>query len=234
MLAAGGSALRGQTESVKSNTVSKPDPDAILHELAPENGPPDSLKLNPAQKEKAIRLLLIVKHNETGWNQQLAEYLLATLGFDYQQNRDELLRVWRGCVVKGFDRDCDEDTLELLVHLSQHGDKTLLRPILAGWRYSDGALSEGLGTFISDQLERNPKDLVAALETFSPRAQRGICELGGSADGGGMGPKTARKVLSNLKAVGGEVSERCAHGVRVGNGGADKANSDLPAEDTKK
>ncbi len=72
------------------------------------------------------------------------------------------------------------------------------------------------------------------LGTFSPRRQMYLCTAAGGTDGGGMGPKTERKVLANLKAVGGEVANRCARGVRAGNQDAEKANNDLPAEPSKK
>jgi hypothetical protein len=118
--------------------------------------------------------------------------------------------------------------------LYEQGHHEVLRPLLAGYRYSDGALAGGLGTFYSEQLERNPKAFVSTLTTFSPREQRAICTLGGETDGGGMGHKTERRVLANLKAIGGEVADRCARGVRSGNQDADQANSDLPPEAPKK
>jgi hypothetical protein len=167
-----------------------------------------------------------VKRDETGWHRQLAIYLLAALGHDYERNLDELLRVWR--------RDGDDGTMELLMGLYGQGHKELMQPLLAGYNGWNAAASEGLGAFFSEQLEKNPRDFLAVLATFSPQRQLYLCTAAGGTDGGGMGPKTERKVLANLNAIGGEVASRCARGVRAGNQEADRANSDLPAEPPKK
>jgi hypothetical protein len=198
------------------------DPLGILDQLAPNGTPPHSLALKAAEKARAIRLLVAVKRDETEWHKQLAIYLLATLGHDYELNRDELLKVWR--------KDGDDGTMELLIRLYEQGHKELLRPLVARYDGWNAATSEGLGTFYSEQLEKNPGDFLAVLETFSPKRQLYLCAMAGETDGGGMSLKTERKVLTNLREIGGEVANRCARGVREGNQEADRANSDLPAE----
>jgi hypothetical protein len=182
--------------------------------------------LKPAEKARAIRLLLAVKRDETEWHRQLAVYLLATLGHDYEHNRDEVLRVWQ--------KDRDDGTMELMIRLYGQGHKELLRPLLARYDGWNAATSEGLGTFYSEQLEKNPRDFLAALAMFPPRKQLYLCTMAGGTDGGGMGPKTEHKVLANLKQVGGDVADRCVRGVRAGNDDANKANSDLPAKPLNK
>jgi len=182
--------------------------------------------LKPAERARAIRLLVAVKRDETGWHRQLAVYLLATLGHDYQRNLDELLRVWH--------RDSDDGTMELLMRLYEQGHKELMQPLLAGYNGWNAATSEGLGTFYSGQLEKDPKDFLAVLATFPPHRQLSLCTAAGGTDGGRMGPERERKVLANLKAIGEEVATRCARGVREGSQDADNANSDLPAEPPKK
>jgi hypothetical protein len=96
-----------------------------------------------------------------------------------------------------------------------------------GW---NAATSEGLGTFYSEQLARNPRDFLAALETFPAKRQLYLCTMAGGTDGGGMGPKPERKVLVNLKEIGGQTAILCARGVRLGNQDANSANSDLPTK----
>jgi hypothetical protein len=219
-----------QSVPVQNGAVNSADSEDILRELAPDDAPPPKLTLKPAARARAIRLLVAVKRGETGWRRQLAIYLLMTLGYDNERNREELLRVWRGCVAPHPETGCDDDTMELIVWLYEQGHKEFLRPLLAGGPHSGGALSEGLGTFYSEQLERNPRDFVSALGAFSPREQSDICELAGGTDGGGMGPKTERKVLANLKAIGGELADRCARGVRLGNREVNEADREEQQE----
>jgi hypothetical protein len=90
-----------------------------------------------------------------------------------------------------------------------------------------------LGTFYSEQLEKNPSEFIAALATFAPRRQMELCTVAGGTDGGGMVPETEHRVLASLKEIGGEVANRCARGVRVGNRDAEAANKDLPAANPK-
>jgi hypothetical protein len=155
---------------------------------------------------------------------QLAIYLLATLGQDYQLNRDDLLRIWHGCVVKDFDHGCDENTGDMLIKLYGQGHRELLRPILAGCHYSDGALSEELYPFYTDQLEHSPKEFVSALASFRQNEQSDICihvggdvcEQTGGGPTNGSYPRTMRTVLANLKENGGKVANRCSREVRKG------------------
>ncbi|MGA2219716.1 MAG: hypothetical protein ABSG51_16620 [Terracidiphilus sp.] len=222
----GVAAILSQTTPILNKGANPADPEGILIQLAPDDGPPPSLALKPAEKARAIRLLVAVKRDETGWHRQLAIYLLATLGYDYERNREELLRVWR--------KDGDDGTMGLLIGLYDQGHKEFLQPLLAGYNGMNAAASEGLGTFYSEQLEKNPRGFLAVLSTFSPRRQLVLCTVAGGTDGGGMGPKTEGRVLANLKEIGGEVAQRCARGVRVGNPAADKANDDLSTEPAKK
>jgi len=213
--------VSGQTVQANPERVSRVTPVGILAQLAPDDTPPRSLALKPAEKARAIRLLVSIKREETGWHQQLAIYLLATLGHDYERNRDDLLKVWS--------KDGDDGTMELLIRLYEQNHKELLPPLLARYDGWNAATSEGLGTFYSEQLEKNPRDFLAVLETFPPKRQLYLCTMAGGTDGGGMSHKSERKVLINLKEIGSNVANRCARGVRAGNQDADRANSNLPA-----
>ena len=94
---------------------------------------------------------------------------------------------------------------------------------------SDGALSDALGPFYAERLELNAKEFVAMLSAFPPKEQRRICWLAGTEDGGGMSPKEERKVLANLKEVGGNLADRCSRSIHTGSREADQSNSDPPA-----
>jgi len=225
-LATGFGVVLCQTAIAQSDAINPADPSGILRQLAPNDTPPRSLTLKPSERTRAIRLLIAVKRDETGWHRQLAQYLLATLGYGYERNRDELLRVWR--------KDGDDGTMELMIGLFDQGHKELLQPLLARYDGWNAATSEGLGTFYSDQLVKNPRDFLTALAMFPRRRQLYLCTAAGGTDGSGMGPSAERRVLANLKKIGGEVASRCARGVRTGNRDADEANSDLPAPQPQK
>lgn len=222
-------AVSGLTAPAQTEGIGVIEPKGILEELAPDGVPASSLKLKPLEKARAIRLLKSVKRNETDLDRkQLANYFLATLGHDYELNLEELLTVWRGCVTNDFGHGCNEDTADLLIKLRKQGHKGILRPLLEGWRYSDGALAEILGDFYGESLERNPKEFVTTLTRFPPKDQKGICELAGGGDGGGMSPETERRVLTSLKVIGGDVANRSARSVRAGINDSDNASSDQP------
>ena len=224
VLVAGVTVAIGQTTPAKNETKNLAGPQEILHELAPDTIPLDSLNPKPDHKARAIRMLMVVKHQDTGWNRQLAVYLLALLGYDYERNRDELLQVWHHCVVKDFDEDCDERTAMSLAGLYQQGHKELLRPLLAGSRNSDGALSEELFPFYLARLMRDPKEFLSAVATFSPADQTQICkqtgeeacEEAGGGPGNGKYPKSMRTVLYNLQKTDGRAAGRCSHAVIKG------------------
>ena len=227
-------AIGAQTAPASGEAVSPPDRDAILLELAPGTVPLDELKPKPADRARAIRLLLAVKSQETGWNRQLAVYLLASLGYEYSQNRDELLQIWHHCVIKDFDEGCNEDTAMILIGLYRQGHEELLRSLLAGGRNSDGALSEEIFPFYAEELAHNPGDFLAVLATFAPKEQSYICEWAATGDGGGMPPDVTHKVLRNLRNAGGAVAARCARSYKVGDQGVEENDRDHPEQSTQK
>jgi hypothetical protein len=221
----GWTAAYSQTAVHQSKGTNPADPQGILVQLAPDDAPPRTLKLGPAERARAIRLLVAVKRDETGWHRQLTVYLLASLGHDYENNQEELLRNRR--------KSGDDGTEALLVGVYAQGHKELLLPLLAGYYGWNAAASEGLGTFYADRLEKTPKDFLAALATFPAHRQLELCTAAGGTDGGGMGPKAEHRVLANLNAIGGDVATRCARGVRAGNKDAEDAGHDPPRPPSK-
>jgi hypothetical protein len=190
----------------------------ILAQLAPDDAPPPSLKLDPPQRARAIQLLIAVKREEMGWHRELAAYLLASLGYNYAVNRDEILRVWR--------EEGDDGNMSLLIDLYGQGHKELLHPLLARYDGWNAATTEGLGTFYSDELEKRPEEFLQALGAFSPARQLELCTAAGSTDGGGMAPDVEHKVLAILKRIGGDMARRCARGVQAGNRDAAESSAD--------
>lgn len=225
--------VSGQTSSEPNDKNNLIDPEGILHELAPGTIPLDSLNPKPANRARAIRLLMDVKRQNTGWNRQQAVYLLSLLGHDYVLNRDELLQAWHHCVVEGYEEDCNEETAMALIGLYKQGHKELLRQLLAGCRNSDGALSEELYPFYAEQLERNTRDFLAALAIFPNKEQQHICESAAWKYDDGIDPETLRKVHNRLMKIGGVVADHCARSYKVGGQAAEDANRDNPVNPPK-
>jgi hypothetical protein len=201
--------VSGQTAPANHLGINPTDSEGILNQLAPDGVPPHSLALKPAEKARAIRLLVAVKRDETEWHRLLAIYLLATLGYEYERNRDELVRIWQS--------SDDDGTMELITDLYEQGHKELLRSLMARGNGENVSTSEGWGYFLGDQIEKNPRDFLAALAKFSSNKQLMLCTCAGQQDGGGMAPETERKVIAKLKDIDGDVALRCARGVRIGN-----------------
>lgn len=206
-------------------TATPASSNGILAQLAPDDAPPPSLKLDSLQRARAIPLLIVAKRDEDGWRRELAAYLLATLDYEYSANRDEILRVWS--------EEGDDGNMGLLIDLYGQGHKELLQPLLARYDGWNAATTEGLGAFYSDELEKHPEEFLQALGAFPPARQLELCTAAGSTDGGGMAPEAERRVLANLKKSGTDVALRCARGVRKGNkdaaGSIDNSESRPPA-----
>jgi hypothetical protein len=213
-----------QTSSAKKPGTDQNSSADIINRLAPDGVAPSTLALAPAQKAQIIRSLTIAKQQETGPRRQMAMYLLATLGQDYQINRNSLLKIWQGCAVKNHDLGCDENTGDMLIKLYKQGHKELLRPILAGSHYSDGALSEELYPFYVDRLDQNQQEFISALATFHPSEQSQICvqvgnevcEQSGGGPTDGSYPALMQTLLTKLKKTDGEIANRCSRAIRQG------------------
>jgi len=193
------------------------DPNGIIHQLATDDGPPADITINPADRAKVIRLLSEAKRNETGWHKQLAIYFLICLNQNYDENVHGLLRIWRSS-------SGDEGTMSLIILIYKHGHHELLEPILEAGLHSDGALSEELGDFYGEELESRTQEFVAALSGLALKNRDAACWLAGAADGGGMAPKTEARVIHNLMVLKSPVADRCARGVRTGNGDAEASS----------
>ena len=191
-----------------TQTPANANPD-IFEALAPSGIIPSRLNLTPAKRTHAIKALIAARSSAGEEKRQEIAYLLATLGYEYQRNRDELLEVLKGCSHEIPTSGCDDMTGDYLMKLYLQGHKELLRPLLAAYPTGNVALQEGLGGFIGDRLAADTREFLAVASTFPPRAQQRICMAAGSEDGGGMPPKDFARVMRNLKAVGGEVAERC-------------------------
>jgi len=205
-----------QKQNSRATPIDFSDPGGIIHQLAPDDGPPSELVIDPSDKPRTIGLLRDAKREEAGWHKQLAIYFLICLNQDYKQNRDDLLRIWRS--------EGDEDTMGLIIRVYSLGHSELLSTILMAERHSDGALSEELGDFFGNELKTHPNEIIAGLSQLSIEDQSQICWSAGAGDGGGMADATLAQVLRNLAKIDSKVAARCAINVR--RGGRDAEVSD--------
>ncbi len=183
----------------------------ILSELAPNDNIPLKLHLQPKERVRAIYLLREVKHEyvQASDRRRLALYLLATLGYDYSANRDELLRAWR--------ESDDDGVMELLNDLYKQGHKECLLPLMRDDTGYNVSTSEGIGEVYSDALTRHQDEFLAALVTLPEKRQSEVCWLMGNGGGGGIGSEEAARLGRILGRAGDPLALRCARQIRDAN-----------------
>jgi hypothetical protein len=120
-------------------------------------------KLQPDEKARMAKQLVAARHGAFAQQNQRIDYLLASLGREYERNRDDLLFHFQGCTHAKPDRDCDDMTGEYLMELYLHGHREVLRPLCAAFPIENVTLSEGLGSFLGDRLPHNTREFAAVL-----------------------------------------------------------------------
>lgn len=192
-------------------------PEEIVEYVLPQ-GDLNAIKKRLAQypRAKLIRVLTTAQREAREPRAQGIAYLLAVLHHDYAANRRRLIKAMRGCNHRPLTMACDEDTAWLLIDLYERGDCTVLDPLLDAGAHSDAALSEMLGTFYGEVLEKHPRAFLRALAPRAAKEQRELAWLAGGLDGGGMADSELREVRSKLRQIGrrrhdqlGTVARRC-------------------------
>jgi hypothetical protein len=151
----------------------------IFDELAPGGAIPARLNLPAETRTHAIKSLVAARSSASGEKRQEIAYLLATVGYDYQRNRDELLDVWQGCSDEISVGGCDDMTGDYLMKLYLQGHKELLRPLFAAYPTWNAALQEGLGGFMGDRMAADTRVFLDLVSTFPPKSQRRMCYAAG-------------------------------------------------------
>jgi hypothetical protein len=160
----------------------------------------------------AIENLKAAQAKASGKRAQQIAFLLAALGTEYSRNRSYLLGSLLGCKSRPV-RDCDEDTVALVIALFERGDGALLAPLVELGPRSDGTMSEILGDFYADTLVHNTDAFLHAIQLLSSSTQQRLCGLAGSRDGGGMAPRELSTVRKQLRGIGDELAFRCLRAV---------------------
>jgi hypothetical protein len=160
---------------------------------------PISGKLARESKEQAIRDLAASQTGTTDAEQQSVAFLLAVARHEYSRQQTFLLGVLRQCSDPRKPNDCNEDSAEMVERLYWSGDKSLLVPLMDMVRHSDGALSESLGSFLSDVLSKEPRAYLRGIASFESETRRRIERLTGLSDGGGLSPGQRLAIRRNAK-----------------------------------
>ncbi len=192
---------------------SKRTDDCVPVETAMKEVLPDGLEgamavLPSDRKDQLTKYLRQLKRAEMAPRcQQQLSFILALLGTDYRQNRDNLFRALRTC---GSARmSCDEDTVQYAITLYKRGHREALGTLLNAGTESDGAASALLGDFYRDTLLQNPQLFIRAVGMLTSMGRRQACFLAGTGDGSGTAPADLKHATEALTAIGGEVALAC-------------------------
>ena len=77
----------------------------------------------------------------------------------------------------------------------------MLKSLLDALPYSDGAMSEGLGTFYSDLLHKHPRTFIRAIAGRPRKERYELCMAAGETDGSGMYDSMLRDVRMSLRRI---------------------------------
>jgi hypothetical protein len=119
------------------------------------------------------------------------------------KHRAELVRKFKACIqpTRPATLDCSEDFVTNLFDLYDHGDRSVLKPLLDAGLSSDGALSEELGWFYSNVLSKNPRTFLAGIRSRPLKQKRQLCLMAGAVDGSGMESAILNHVRHSLRVI---------------------------------
>jgi hypothetical protein len=116
-------------------------------------------------------------------------------------SRENALAMLKGCSRSLYSEGCNEGTAEYLIGLYNQGDKALLDPLLEAGNFSDGALSQSLGSFYGELLWKEPHTFLKALSSRPKKEQRHLAWLAGAMDGSGMPKEMLLEVQAKLRKI---------------------------------
>jgi hypothetical protein len=111
----------------------------------------------------------------------------------------EAMEILRGCRSRKM-LDCDGAKIESVILRYRRGDAQLLYPLLKAAEFSDGALSEDLAEFYSDELKVNTTGFLIAVSGLASSTQETIvmlAALGGDPDEMTQVQRRLRKLARN-------------------------------------
>ena len=190
----------------------------IVARLLPDGDPHRIVNPDPAEKSTAIKQLRSAQKTASDERSAEIAFLLAAYDSDYDKNRDSLIDNLRGCTTPAIKSGCDGRIADYLIALYERGHKEILKPLmLIGKDSYSAVVSEGVGGFSSELLTNSPTEFFDTIRTFTPQAQEQLCDLAGTADGGGMSANNLLRVRKELTMRGDELSLTCLRAVEAAN-----------------
>jgi hypothetical protein len=190
----------------------------IVARLLPDGDPHRMVNPDPAEKGAAIKELRSAQKTATEERLAQVAFLLAAYGSDYEKNRDYLIEDLRGCTTPAIKSGCDGNIADYLIVLYERGHKDVLKPMmLVGKDSYSAAVAESLGSFLSNFLIDSPDAFFDTIRPFTPDAQKDLCGLAGTADGGGLSAEKLQRVRKTLNAKNDELSLTCLQAIEAAN-----------------
>lgn len=193
------------------------EPD-IVARLLPDGNPHRLVNLDPEEKKTTVKQLRSVQ--KTASDEQLAEvaFLLAAYDSDYGKNRDYLVDNLRGCTTPAIKSGCERRIADYLIALYERGHKDVLKPLLLVGKDSfSPVVAESLGSFIANLLTESPGAFFDTARQFAPETKNELCDLAGTADGGGLSADKLQRIQKELKARNDEISLTCLQTIEAAN-----------------
>jgi hypothetical protein len=193
------------------------EPD-IVARLLPDGNPHRLVNLDPEEKKTTVKQLRSVQKTASDKQSVEVAFLLAAYDSDYGKNRDYLIENLRGCTTSAIKSGCDRKIADYLIALYERGHKDVLKPLmLLGKDSYSPIVAESLGSFIADLLTESPGAFFDTARQFPPETQNELCDLAGTADGGGLSADKLLRIQKELKARNDEISLTCLQTIEAAN-----------------
>jgi hypothetical protein len=129
--------------------------------------------------------------------------LTVTVSAQAVKSSAEAVRTFNACIrqTRPATLDCSADFVQNVFDFYNRGDDSVLKPLLAAGRSSDGALSQDLGVFYSEVVSKSSRRFLSAIAWRPLKQQRHLCWMAGATDGGGMPQDIYRRVRRSLSAI---------------------------------
>ncbi len=190
----------------------------IVARLLPDGNPHRLVHPGPAEKSSAVKDLRSVQNAAGGARAVQVAFLLAAYDSNYDKNRDYLIANLRGCTHPGLKSGCDEKIADYLIVLYERGHKDVLKPLmLVGKDSFSPVVAESLGGFFANLVTDGPAEFFDTIRHFPAQTQNQLCDLAGTAHGGGMSVTQLEQVGKELKARGDDLSLTCLDAIEAAN-----------------
>ena len=175
------------------------------------------------QKAEAIAGLRRAQSSARGKQAQKIAFLLASLGWQYERNRDLLIATLAECAKPQPIHDCDEETAGLLIALGGRRDAAILDAMLTAVSRADGALAASLGEFFQTLLRDSPDRFLRGLKIVESETIAAACGLAATGDGGSVDKDARVKIRASLQRAHNPEASACLRAFDAASGGEESS-----------